>query len=153
MAAGQIAGIVFFSIAFLINIFAVATPAWIYDRDLSTSSGLFQIVSDSASVSINRDEAENSALAFSIIADILLICAIAAAAVGYAKKSTGLIGRLGGIIGLVAALFIVTGMSIYTGLRVSGIDFELFLWGYSFALGWVSFCLAFIGGISAVMDC
>lgn len=43
-------------------------------------------------------------------------------------------------------------MATYTGLAKDVVDLAITInWGYSFALGWVAFCLALIAGPVAIV--
>ena len=39
------------------------------------------------------------------------------------------------------------GMSVYTGIHSDGKVQSNAEWGYSYGLGWTSFCFAFVGGL------
>nr|XP_039266062.1 uncharacterized protein LOC120341593 [Styela clava] len=134
-------------IAMIFNVVALATPGWIYTTSFSV--GLFKRKVGDATLDVNRGDAEKVCIAFNVMGDAILLCGAIAALIAGREEGKEVIGKVGAALSIVAGIFIMIGMATYTGLYSEVVSVPNVTWGYSFAFGWISFCLAIIGGVVA----
>ncbi|XP_039264484.1 uncharacterized protein LOC120340315 [Styela clava] len=135
------------AIGLIFNVIALSTPGWIYTNTYSV--GLFALKTGDVTTDVIKGDAEKVCIAFNVMGDVILLCGAIAALIAGGKEGKEVIGKVGGVLSILAGIFIMIGMATYTGLKSGVVSIPSVDWGYSFAFGWVSFCLAIIGGIVA----
>ncbi|XP_039266057.2 uncharacterized protein LOC120341588 [Styela clava] len=146
--------------ALILSIISISTPGWIYydstipstNKISGYSKGLFySINSEGQKQEILKGDAEKVAMAFLIMADIIILCGIVASGMSAFDKNDKKRGRVGALLALLAGVFIMTGMACYTGIQADSVESARVDWGYSFALGWTSMCVCILSGILGLM--
>nr|XP_039266014.1 uncharacterized protein LOC120341547 [Styela clava] len=131
-------------IGLVFDILAVVTPGWIYVQD-AFARGLFYGVNDGHAGKVTMWTADKLALSFLCTGGAILIAAIVCS-IRNLKENRKDFKIMGGFLGIIAGLFMITGMSSYTGLYSDYVQPTRVSWGYSYVFGWISAWICLISG-------
>ncbi|KAM8927308.1 lens fiber membrane intrinsic protein-like [Pelodytes ibericus] len=141
MLCSNVVGIVASSLSFVLILTGLLTDYWLVDFGSGLShQGLWQICSKNNCIKIPGVEYIGAARGLLIVSMAFLLFGTLSSCLAFTSFTVGKITAplMAGIMEFISAIFLIIGMSVYTGETEYYVNNNSYNYGWSFFLGWVA---------------